>query len=78
MELGLRRDTAARLAPFLLTQPLLDGVFRVIDRGRHPDIAIVLGSLIVAAAIAAAFLGVAFEPRQAGAAPSHAPAGGTA
>jgi drug/metabolite transporter (DMT)-like permease len=79
IECGLRRDTAARLAPFLLTQTLLDGIYRIVDRGRHPDTAGVLGTAIIAAAIAGAIVLNSRESQQSrGVLPAPAAADGAA
>jgi drug/metabolite transporter (DMT)-like permease len=66
LELGLRRDTASRLAPFLLAQPLLEGVLRVVHGGERPGAADVFGCGLIAAAIAVAFLALGRQPIAAG------------
>lgn len=62
LETGLRQETSTRLAPFLLTQTLLDGVLRTIGRGGIPAPAVALGTTVVAAVIFAAAVIVTRSP----------------
>jgi drug/metabolite transporter (DMT)-like permease len=56
LELALRRDTPSRLAPFLFAQALIDVGFRAIDRGRDLSADLVLGALLIAAALTVALI----------------------